>query len=94
MADHTTSDDAARYRPPEEVEAWRLRDPLLRLERFLAGRGLWSTDYGAEMKARSLATVDAAVQAMEALPPPEPADLFNHTLARLTPRQAGQIRAV
>jgi len=94
MADHTTSDDAARYRAPEEVEAWRLRDPLLRLERFLARRGLWSSDYGSEMKTRTLATVDAAVQAMEALPPPEPADLFNHTLACLTPRQAVQIRAV
>jgi pyruvate dehydrogenase E1 component alpha subunit len=94
MANHTTSDDAARYRAPEEVEAWRLRDPLLRLERFLARRGLWSADYGSEIKARSLATVDAAVQAMEALPPPDPADLFNHTLARLTPRQAVQIKAV
>ena len=94
MANHTTSDDAARYRSPEEVESWRLRDPLLRLERFLANKGLWSEDVGIEMKTRITATVDAAVQAVEALPPAAPADLFNHTLARLTPRQAAQIREV
>ena len=94
MANHTTSDDAARYRSPEEVESWRLRDPLQRLERFLANKGLWSEDVGIEMKTRITATVDAAVEAMEALPPPVAADLFNHTLARLTPRQAAQIREV
>jgi pyruvate dehydrogenase E1 component alpha subunit len=92
MADHTTSDDAARYRSPNEVEAWRLRDPLLRLERFLARKGLWSDGYGTEMKNHSLASVDAAVQAMENVPPAPPADFFNHTLAHLTPRQARQIR--
>jgi pyruvate dehydrogenase E1 component alpha subunit len=94
MANHTTSDDAARYRSPEEVESWRLRDPLLRLERFLANKGLWSEDVGIEMKTRITATVDAAVEAMEALPPAVAADLFNHTLAHLTPRQASQIREV
>jgi len=94
MANHTTSDDAARYRSPEEVESWRLRDPLLRLERFLANKGLWSEDVGIEMKTRITATVDAAVEAMEALPPAIAEDLFNHTLAHLTPRQAGQIREV
>jgi len=94
MANHTTSDDAARYRSSEEVESWRLRDPLLRLERFLANKGLWSEDVGIEMKTRITATVDAAVEAMEALPPAVAADLFNHTLAHLTPRQASQIREV
>jgi pyruvate dehydrogenase E1 component alpha subunit len=92
MADHTTSDDSARYRSPDEVESWRLRDPLLRLERFLARKGLCSDEYRAEMKERSLSSVDAAVQAMETLPPPLPADFFNHTLAHLTPRQSGEIR--
>ncbi len=38
MEDHTTADDAARYRPPEAVEAWKRKDPISRLERFLTGR--------------------------------------------------------
>ena len=91
MADHTTSDDAARYRPPEEVAAWHARDPLLRLERFMAKRGLWSEEYGNEVKAGATAAIDAAVQAMEAAPPPEPAEMFEHTRADMSVRQQGQL---
>jgi pyruvate dehydrogenase E1 component alpha subunit len=92
MADHTTSDDAARYRSPDEVAAWRARDPILRLERYMAKRGLWSEDYGKEAKSRMTATIDEAVQAMEAVPPPVVAEMFEHTCATLSPRQAGQLK--
>jgi pyruvate dehydrogenase E1 component alpha subunit len=90
MADHTTADDAGRYRSPEEVALWRSRDPILRLERFLASRGLWSAERGSEVKARATGIIDAAVQEMEAIAPPSATDLFDDTLATLTPRQAEQ----
>jgi pyruvate dehydrogenase E1 component alpha subunit len=32
---HTTSDDPTRYRSETEVKQWEVRDPLLRLERYL-----------------------------------------------------------
>jgi len=35
MGAHTTSDDPGRYRPSVEVEQWRDRDPLARLEAHL-----------------------------------------------------------
>lgn len=38
---HSPADDDSRYRPAEEVEAWRKRDPLLRMRRFLEKQGLW-----------------------------------------------------
>ena len=90
MADHTTADDAGRYRSPEEVALWRGRDPILRLERFLASRGLWSAEKGGELKVRMTGIVDQAVQQMEAEPPPGADELFQGTLATLTPRQDGQ----
>ena len=90
MADHTTADDAGRYRAPEEVALWRGRDPILRVERFLASRGLWDSERGAEVKARMTGIIDQAVQQMEAEPPPAPAELFEGTLAALSPRQAAQ----
>jgi len=90
MADHTTADDAGRYRSPEEVAAWRARDPLLRLERFLESRGLWRADNGDEHKARATEAIDRAVREMEAIAPPGPAELFDGALATLTPRQAEQ----
>jgi pyruvate dehydrogenase E1 component alpha subunit len=90
MADHTTADDAARYRPPEEVAAWLARDPLLRLERFMAGRGLADDAYAAEVRTRAQALIDAAVAEMEAIAPPQAALMFAHTRADLSPRQAAQ----
>jgi pyruvate dehydrogenase E1 component alpha subunit len=90
MADHTTADDAARYRSPEEVASWGARDPILRLERFMEKRGLWSEASGKEANQRAVAAVDEAVHAMEAFPPADPAEMFDHTCAALSPRQAAQ----
>jgi 2-oxoisovalerate dehydrogenase E1 component alpha subunit len=42
LSDHTTADDASRYRSPEEVrKAWAL-EPLIRLRRYLQAAGFWS----------------------------------------------------
>jgi len=90
MADHTTADDAGRYRSEQEVAAWRDRDPILRLERFLAARGVWSAEKGSEAKTRATEIIDAAAREMEALAPPAAAELFDDTQATLSPRQAGQ----
>jgi len=90
MTDHTTADDAGRYRSAEEVALWRGRDPILRLERFMAGRGLWNEQSGRETKEKAALLVDAAVREMEAVPPPAAAELFDSTVATLSPRQAGQ----
>ncbi|MDA0700105.1 MAG: thiamine pyrophosphate-dependent dehydrogenase E1 component subunit alpha [bacterium] len=38
---HSNADDDSRYRSPDEVAAWRRRDPIARYRRFLEGRGLW-----------------------------------------------------
>ena len=35
MTDHTTADDARRYRPDEELERWRQLDPIARLRKYL-----------------------------------------------------------
>jgi len=39
MGPHTTSDDPTRYRNAEELEKWRARDPLTRLEAYLRNTG-------------------------------------------------------
>ena len=38
MGPHTTSDDPTRYRDKDEVERWRRRDPLARVEALLRAR--------------------------------------------------------
>ena len=39
LGDHTTADDATRYRTEEELEKWEGRDPILRLRRYLTANG-------------------------------------------------------
>lgn len=90
MGDHTTADDAARYRPPDEVAAWQDRDPILRLKLFMQKAGLFSDEYEQRVLAEATMLVDNGVETMEATPPPDPRDMFDHTRATLSPRQAGQ----
>src|SRR5438552_7484871 len=41
LGDHTTADDAARYRPPEEVQARWKEEPITRLRSYLLSRKAW-----------------------------------------------------
>jgi 2-oxoisovalerate dehydrogenase E1 component alpha subunit len=72
---NTSNDDDARYRTREEVERWRLRDPLLKTaERIGAGAGA-ALDEEARAEAR------AAAEWAEAQPPPDPAGVLEHVYA-------------
>jgi 2-oxoisovalerate dehydrogenase E1 component subunit alpha len=42
---HSTADDPTRYRSPDELEAWRARDPIARLLAHLTERGLADADF-------------------------------------------------
>lgn len=62
LSDHTTADDASRYRPAEEVtEAWKV-EPLIRLRKLLEARGALDEAREQAMKAEFAQEVDKAVQ--------------------------------
>ncbi len=67
---HTTADDPRRYQPPDEIDEWRLRDPLPRFRRYMRRRGLWDDDAEAEAVRESLERIDRAIEAAEARPIP------------------------
>jgi len=92
MADHTTADDASRYRSPEDLATWSARDPILRLERFMAQKGIWNENDGNSVKEQSVSLVDDAVRLMEEVPLQEQGALFAHTLATLGSRQTRQMK--
>jgi pyruvate dehydrogenase E1 component alpha subunit len=63
LSDHTTADDARRYRPDAEVkEAWT-REPLKRLKAYLIASKLWSEKDEEGWKAECAERVDAEVNA-------------------------------
>ncbi|HBR22475.1 MAG TPA: pyruvate dehydrogenase (acetyl-transferring) E1 component subunit alpha [Nitrospiraceae bacterium] len=92
MSDHTTADDAIRYRSKEEVEAWRAKDPILRLKLFMEKKGLWNNQYQTDVESKAKETVDEAVKREEAIEHPEPKDMFTFTYEKLTQRQMRQMK--
>ncbi|MGD0885880.1 MAG: pyruvate dehydrogenase (acetyl-transferring) E1 component subunit alpha [Thermodesulfovibrionales bacterium] len=92
MSDHTTADDASRYRAKEEVEAWKAKDPISRLRLFMEKKGFWTEEYQKEIETRSKAEVDKAEKEAESVQPPNPADMFTYTSAKLTQRQRKELK--
>ncbi len=92
MADHTTADDASRYRTEEEVEAWKEKDPILRLKLFMEKKGIWSEQYQNEIETGAKAAVDDAEKKAESIEPPDPRDMFTYTYLTLTQRQQKEIK--
>jgi pyruvate dehydrogenase E1 component alpha subunit len=63
LSDHTTADDASRYRDKSEVEdAWKT-EPLIRIRKYLMDTGMWSESDEEALKADCARQVDAAVAA-------------------------------
>lgn len=92
MSDHTTADDAARYRLKEEIDSWKPKDPILRLKLFMEKKGIWNTQYQINVENKAKETVDEAVKNEEAIEHPEPKDMFTFTYEKLTQRQMRQMK--
>jgi pyruvate dehydrogenase E1 component alpha subunit len=94
LGDHTTADDASRYREDDEVAEWAERDPILRLRTFMEQRGWWDADREEQAQAEARSWVDAVVEKAEGMPPQDPADIFTHMYADLPPHLAEQMAEV
>jgi len=81
LSDHTTSDDASRYRPPGEVEAARKLEPLLRTRAFLEGRALWNEAAEQQLRAECSAAIDDAVHQYLATPRQSSDAMFDYLFA-------------
>jgi pyruvate dehydrogenase E1 component alpha subunit len=96
MGDHTTSDDARRYRSESDVEPWIVRDPIRRLVLFMKKQGMID-DAGVDATyGEADRQVAEAVAAFEALEPPSPDEIFAHLYAEITPplvEQRDELRA-
>ena len=85
MEAHTNADDAARYQPQAEVQAWLHRDPVARIRQYLLDQEL--------VDAAALSALDAEAEAqagdlrdrMNADTALDPADLFRFVYAEPTP---------
>ncbi|OGA23335.1 MAG: pyruvate dehydrogenase (acetyl-transferring) E1 component subunit alpha [Betaproteobacteria bacterium RIFCSPLOWO2_02_FULL_67_26] len=83
LSDHTTADDASRYRGPDEVaEAWKL-EPILRLRSYLMADSAWDKAKEDALLRECNEQVQAAAQAYLDTPPPTAEQMFDHLYAQL-----------
>lgn len=62
---HSSADDDSRYRPRQEVEAWRRRDPIERFRKFLEKRSLWNEEQETAARAEFSEVLASAVRESE-----------------------------
>jgi pyruvate dehydrogenase E1 component alpha subunit len=94
LGDHTTADDAGRYRPPEEVQARWKEEPIARLRTYLVSRKAWGKAEEEALAAECHARVDAAIELYLATGPRAPETMFDHLYAELPKVYAAQRRAL
>jgi pyruvate dehydrogenase E1 component alpha subunit len=74
---HTTADDPSVYRDENEIEEWRERDPLSRLENYLYRTDILNEDRETEIQARIEEQVSAAIETAESVET-DPEQIFEH----------------
>jgi 2-oxoisovalerate dehydrogenase E1 component alpha subunit len=78
---HTTDDDDRRYRPADEVEIARQKDPLTSLEQRLIGQGIITQQQVDEIRAEARQAINEATDAAEAASPPPVSTLHDMVYA-------------
>jgi 2-oxoisovalerate dehydrogenase E1 component alpha subunit len=90
LGDHTTADDAGRYRPPEEVQAHWKEEPIARLRAYLVSQNAWTKAQEEALASECQARVDAAVEHYLVTAPQPPVTMFDHLYAELPEAYAKQ----
>ncbi|ATW88896.1 pyruvate dehydrogenase E1 component alpha subunit [Halohasta litchfieldiae] len=91
---HTTADDPSVYRDDAEVDDWRAKDPIARLESFCRDRGLLDDETVTEINEAVRSRVTEAIEAAESTARPGPEELFDQAYARPPPELEQQYAAL
>jgi 2-oxoisovalerate dehydrogenase E1 component alpha subunit len=91
LGDHTTADDASRYRNGSEVSARWAEEPIARLRNYLVAEGMWGKADEEQLLAEITLTIERAAEAYLATPPQSPEAIFDFTYATL-PRDLAEQR--
>ena len=78
LGDHTTADDASRYRKKEVVEEWEKRDPINRMKIYLMNRRGWTDQKNIDLENECSQEVENAVKEYEAVEPADPTNMFKN----------------
>ena len=83
LSDHTTADDATRYRSNEELKAAWEREPIKRLQTFLHSRGWWDEIQETAWQNEVGQIIQLGLDEYLQQPPQPVSDLIDHLYAKL-----------
>ncbi len=78
LCDHTTADDATRYRPAAEVKQAWAKEPVERLRRYLQHSGDWNDKKEADLLAQCAKKVEAQVAEYLNTDAQDPVTMFDY----------------
>ena len=84
MGAHTTTDDPTRYRLLDDVERWKLKDPLARVEAHLRRNALADDAYFADLAQEADELGERMRRECRSLPDPTPESVFAGVYAEPT----------
>ena len=85
LAAHSSSDDPSGYRSKKEEEAWREKDPILRMKLWLTKKKWWSDDEEKTLQDSMRKEVLETMKRAEKRPPPKLDTLFTDVYDTMTP---------
>ena len=85
MGAHTTSDDPSKYRLADELEHWRLKDPIARVRAYLTRTGSADDTFFAGVDAEADTMAAELRAACLSLPEPTLSEAFDWVYAEQTP---------
>ena len=85
MGAHTTSDDPTRYRLSNELESWKLKDPVARMKAYLSRNGYADQAFFDALDKESDELAVHVRRGCLEMPDPEPLAIFDHVYSERHP---------